>query len=62
MTKPKPDNLFEINRKKAQLNEEEDRFLNKFNKNQNFKKIVDEKKSTNKILDKDETKFTQYLI
>lgn len=61
MTKPKPDNLFEINRKKAQLNEEEDRFLNKFNKNQNFKKIVDERKPTNKISDKDETKFTEYF-
>ncbi|RMZ95474.1 leucine-rich repeat-containing 74A [Brachionus plicatilis] len=59
MTKPKPDNLFEINRKKAQLNEEEDRFLNKFNKSQNFKKIVEENRSTSKISEKNETKFKE---
>lgn len=60
MTKPKPDNLFEINRKKAQLNEEEDRVSNKLNKNQNLKKITDEKKSNSKISDKNETKFKEY--
>lgn len=39
MTKPRPDNQIEINRKKALLNEEEERYLRKFNKSSALKKL-----------------------
>lgn len=41
MTKPRPDNTIEINRKKAQLNEEEDRYLRKLSKGSAYRDLRD---------------------
>lgn len=62
MTKQKPDNTFEINRKKAQLNEEEERFLNKFNRNETLKKLASEPNSKThslKSTSNNESKFKE---
>ncbi|CAF0773172.1 unnamed protein product [Brachionus calyciflorus] len=62
MTKQKPDNTYEINRKKAQLNEEEERFLNKFNRNETLKKLSSEPNSKThslKSTSNNESKFKE---